>query len=159
MNRLFLIFWSAVVIILIGLMVMLYTSLLPHFVQIGNVATWVLYAWMGFGTAAGWVLISLKIYRTWVYRNVVAVGEVVAYRNGDGQFEHLSARHEQAKVPRLLPAPKDEPPLEGDEQTVLEMYNDGQMTLEAIADFNHMKYWKVQRIIADAKKRGLVNRK
>jgi hypothetical protein len=160
MNRLFIIFWSVVVIIASGLMVMIYVSLIPHFIQIGIVASIVLYAWMGFGTVAGWAFISLKIYRAFVYRNVISVGEVVAYRNGNGGFDHLSAAHEQAKVPRLLPAPSGEPPFEPDAQSIIDIYNANKtITLKDLAERFDMKYNQVQKIYADAKSRGLITRK
>jgi Sigma-70, region 4 len=157
-SRLFLIFWSAVVIILIGLMAMLYVSLIPHFGEIGNVAFIVLCIFLAYGVIIGgfgtWHLIF-----TWNRdRRVIQRGEVVAYLDANNSFVHLSAQHEAAKIPRLSPAPKDEafPP---DERDIIQMYNDGQVTLETIADTLGLKYHRVQAIIAQAKKAGLIHRK
>jgi len=158
MNRLFLIFWSAVVIVLIGLMAMLYVSLIPHFGQIGNVAFVVLCVFMTYGVIIGGFG-TYHLINTWSRdRRVIQRGEVVAYLDSGNGFTHLSAMHEAAKIPRMLPAPKDEtfPP---DERDIIQMYNDGQVTLETIADTLGLKYHRVQSIVAQAKKAGLINRK
>ncbi len=70
----------------------------------------------------------------------------------------VSADVAAASVPRMLPAPKDEV-LEADDATILELYNDGQVTLETIAEQLHISYYRAQRVIAECKKKGLVNRR
>jgi hypothetical protein len=92
-----------------------------------------------------------------ILSNTIVAGDVVAYRDRE-EWDHLSAEYEMAKIPRVLPPPKDEVPWEANEKDIIQMYNDGQMTLQAIVDFSKMKYWKVQRIISEAKKRGLITR-
>src|SRR5260221_2859707 len=108
MQRLFIIAWSAVVIVAIGLMVLLYTSLVPNFADIGDWFVWL----VRIGVVCGG---SLMVAFTWFkiqsmrhYSRFVRHGEVVSYI-GPNKPTVVSAEHEQAKIPRLLPAPKDEP--------------------------------------------------
>lgn len=83
-------------------------------------------------------------------------GDVVVLVHTDGRYDHLSALHEAAKIPRMLPAPQHEEAV-SDDTTVIEFYNDG-MTLETIMEATNLKYNKVQRIVAEAKKAGKIAR-
>ncbi|SRR6266487_3463488 len=143
-----------------GILVFIGISLAPHFKDIGNVASVVVYVYLGCAAMIGPSFTLFKMYRWYIERNVITRGDVIATVDTRGKIvDHLSAAHEQAKQPHLLPAPVEEmPSLEGTEENVIAMYNDGHMTLESIAEFNRMKYWKVQRIISDAKKHGLIQR-
>src|SRR5260370_36507487 len=98
MQRLFIIAWSAAVIVVIGLMVMLYVSLIPHFFLIGDIAFVVLCVFLLYGVILGGYG-TFHLIATWSNsRKVIAIGEVVAYRRTDGKFEHLSAEHTRAKI-------------------------------------------------------------
>lgn len=164
-QKLFLIAWSAVVIVVIALMALLYVSLIPHFGEIGDWMLWVLRIGMICGTALmltftySWIgrLLSKRKYAQRDERIVIA-GDVVAYLKDDGTFEHLSAQHVAAGVPRMLPAPPDEK-LEATDETIIELYNDGQTTLEQIAKSLNLTYYRVQSVVAVAKQKGLIHRR
>ena len=100
MQRLFILAWSAVVIVVIGLMVMLYVSLIPHFFLIGDIAFAVLCVFLLYGVILGGYG-TYHLIATWsLNRKVIVRGEVVAYLDRTSNtFTHLSAMHEQAKVP------------------------------------------------------------
>lgn len=73
-------------------------------------------------------------------------------------IHEVSANVVAAGVPRMLPAPKDEPPLEATDETIVELWQDGQMTLETIALQLKTSYYRVQRVTSEAKKRGVVRK-
>jgi hypothetical protein len=157
-QKLFLIAWSAVVIIVIALMVLLYTSLLPHFTEIGDWLVWVVRLGMVCASCLMVAFTWFKIISMHHYSQFVRHGEVVSYI-GKNKPTVVSAEHEQAKVPRLLPAPKDEPLFEPDEQDIINIYNANQsITLQELADKFGMKYHQVQKIYSEAKKSGLITR-
>jgi hypothetical protein len=159
MQRLFIIAWSAVVIVLIALMVMLYVSLVPHFVLIGDIAFVVLCVFLTYGVILGGYG-TYHLICTWnLNRKVIVRGEVVAYLDRkNNTFTHLSAQHEQAKFPQYVIAAKEEK-LDPRDEDIIEVYNDGVSTLEQIADSFGLKYHRVQSIVAHAKKQGLIHRK
>jgi hypothetical protein len=116
MQRLFVIAWTSVVVVAIGLMVLLYVSLIPHFGEIGDAMIWVIRIGLACGTTlmlvATWSLagsLLAKRRRDKSHERVIVAGEVVAYLAPDGTFVHLSAQHEAAKVPPVkvpeLPSP------------------------------------------------------
>lgn len=161
MNRLFLIAWSAVVIVVIALMVLLYVSLLPHFGEIGDTMIWLL----RLAIACAAVLLVTGTYslvgrliskrrRDQLHERVIIAGEVSVYVMPTGELVPISAIHEQAKIPRMLPAPKDEV-IPSDDDTVIELYSKG-LTYQTIMDSTGLKYNKVQRIVSDAKQKGLI---
>jgi hypothetical protein len=140
----------------IGLL--LYVSLLPHFGQIGTIAFIVLCIFLGYGVIWGGAKTWFSIQSMRHYSRFVKHGEVVSYL-GKNKPTVVSAEHEQAKVPRLLPAPKDESPFEPDEQDIINIYNANQsITLQELADKFGMKYHQVQKIYSEAKKSGLITR-
>jgi len=168
-QKLFIIALAAAVTLTAALGVLLYVSLIPHFGDIGNVAFWVLVTFLGCGCALGinWTWNRIKInnaeaHNAQLRKGLITHGEL-AYHVFEApmppeRIYDASARHVAAGVPRMLPAPADEK-LESDDATILELYNDGQMTLEAIADTLHISYYRAQRVIAECKKKGLVNRR
>ena len=157
-QKLFIIAWSAVVIVFIGLMVLLYVSLIPHFGEIGDWMIWVLRLGMICASSLMVAFTWFKIQSMRHYSRFVRYGEVVSYI-GNNKPVVVSAEHEQAKVPRVLPAPKDEPLFEPDEQDIINIYNANQsITLQELADKFGMKYHQVQKVYADAKKKGLITR-
>src|SRR5207302_3957075 len=105
MQRLFLIAWSAVVIIVVGLMVLLDVSLIPHFTEIGDTMIW--FVRIIIACAAVLVLVftySLsgrllsKRRREKLMERVIVAGEVVAAIAPNGDVIHLSAMHVAAGV-------------------------------------------------------------
>lgn len=130
-----------------GFCVFLTITLIPHMTLIGYVAA---------GTViVGLVCVSLLMVSfTWSkmgawgkQRRLLVAGEVVAYLDRSGEFVHLSAIHEQAKVPtqvvKALPAPKES--TESSRETVMELYDKG-ISLRTIAEKTGLTYYKVQQI-------------
>lgn len=151
-EKLFVMFWTAITITAIGVMVILYVSLIPHFHEIGNAATALLFLTL---ICAGAVLIALtysfigivlaKRQREHLMSQVIISGDVVA-AIVDGNVIHLSATHEAAKVPPTLPMPKEEK-LDNtpDERTILELYDKG-LSLRTIATTLGTTYHQVQKV-------------
>ncbi len=160
MQKLFIIAWSAVVVVAIGLMLMLYVSLLPHFQDIGDWFVWVLRLAMVCGSSLMIAFTWFKIKSMHLHSQFVKHGEVVSYI-GATQPVVVSAIHEQAKIPRMLalPAPSDESPLESDEEDLIHIYNNSDITLKDLAPKLNMTYYQAQKIYSDAKKHGLITRK
>jgi hypothetical protein len=150
MQRLFLIALAAVIILAIGFCTLIIVSVIPYFAFIGKVATGVVVVLLG-------CIAVLMISFTWSQigvwhhrRQTIVAGEVVAYLSNAGEIIHLSAVHEQAKVPppqvRALPAPKDT----ADKETVLELYDKG-IALRTIAESTGLTYYQVQQITSGKK--------
>lgn len=158
MQRAFILVWTAVAIFAIGLMAMLYVSLLPHFIDIGDWFVWVVRIGMVCGSALMIAFTWFKIISMHNYSQFTRHGEVVSYI-GKTQPHVVSAVHEQAKIPRMLPAPKDEEPFQPDEKDIINIYNASDITLKDLAAKFDMTYNKVQKIYAEAKKKGLITRK
>jgi hypothetical protein len=141
-----------------AIMIYVGISLIPHFIQIGNAATIVVYVYLGCAAAIGPAFTLSKLYRWYHERHVITRGEVVATIDDTGKLvAHLSAGHEQAKQPRMIAAPDEK--LEPDEQDIIDIYNNSQLTLQDVADRLGLKYNKVQKVVADAKRDGLISRK
>ncbi len=136
-----------------GVFVLVGISLIPHFADIGLAATIMLYIFMGYATIAGGGFLAYKLYQWWNYRNLIVHGEIVAYKVGSKEFEHLSAQHVAAGVPRMLPAPADEEPPVADDATVIELYKHGS-TLQHITQATGLTYYKVQKTVEAAKRNG-----
>ncbi|SRR5260221_10588450 len=158
-QKLFIIAWSAVVVVFIGVMGILYASLIPHFAEIGDWAVWVVR--LGMVCFSAWV-IAFTWFKIVSMRNnskFVRHGDVVSYIGPNKPYV-VSADHEAAKIPRLLPAPADEEPFTLDEQDIINIYNNANppITLKELAAGHNMKYNQVQKVYADAKARGLITR-
>ncbi|SRR5260221_3911835 len=157
-QKVFLIGWSAVVIVMIALMVLLYTSLLPHFADIGDWFVWLVRVGVVCACCLMVAFTWFKIVSMHHNSKFVQRGEVVSYL-GKNKPTVVSAEHEQAKVPRLLPAPKDEPLFEPDEQDIIAIYNSNPaITLKEIGEKFNLPYNRVQKVYAEAKKSGLITR-
>lgn len=146
MNKPYFVFLWTVTIVVSGTMLFIGISLIPHFGEIGYVATIVVFIFLGYGTIGVGGYLFLKLYQMWVYRNVITSGDVVAYKVGN-DFKHLSAEHERAKVPLMLPGPKEEVEPETPEADILLMYKKG-MHLRDIATLTGSTYYRVQKICA-----------
>ena len=101
MQKLYLIAWSAVVIIVIAFCVLIYVSLLPHFHDIGNVATLATYVLIACGVALAVGFTWFKLISMHHRSQVITHGEVMVHLKPDGTAEVWSAIHEAAKVPPL----------------------------------------------------------
>lgn len=161
-NRLFMIFWTAITVIMIAIAVMMYVSLVPHFFLIGwimLVTVTVLLA-CGVGLIVTFTISQASIW--WNRRNLIVHGEVVAWLRPDGSFEHLSAQHMAAGLlPQRAMSQEDEDeekeaPLPSDDATVIDMYRHGS-TLQTIVEFTHRSYYQVQKVVAKAKKDKLLS--
>lgn len=148
-TRLFILFWSAVVIVLIGLMIMLYVSLIPHFTIIGDIAFVVLCIFLGYGVVLGGYG-TYHLIATWALnRKVIVRGEVVAYLDKSNTFTHLSAMHEQAKIPPPAQVTVQEDRASEDD-VVVELWQKG-MSLRDIVKATGRKYHEVQKITSEQK--------
>ena len=148
MQRLFILAWSALVIVVIGLMVMLYVSLIPHFFLIGDIAFVVLCVFLLYGVILGGYG-TYHLIATWsINRRVIVRGEVVAYLDRtNNTFTHLSAQHEAAKV---LPQPqvtvKELPSPDPRWDAVLDLRKDGK-GMHAIAKELKVPYNRVRTFL------------
>jgi hypothetical protein len=152
MNRLFLIAMAAIVIFCSALAILLYVSLIPHFGQIGDVATVVLVVVLACGTSLAVAFTWYKI-RSWNNRSHLLVhGDVVVFMHNDGSFNHLSAEHVRAGVPapamvvNALSAPTVP------DETIIDCFTHGN-TLQTICEITGEKYNRVQKVTSDYKKR------
>jgi hypothetical protein len=154
MQRLFLIAWSAVVIVVIALMVLLYVSLIPHFDTIGDFASVALIVVLGCGVslAVGFTFYTLKKMR--IQSQVLTHGEVMVFRKRDGTFEHLSAEHVRAGVPlppvtvKELPSPSRDETIE---DLILQMYDKGQSLRSIERELRDKKitYYQIQKVVSE----------
>lgn len=170
MQRLFLIAMAAVITLAAALGIFLFVSLIPFFGPIGMVAAGVVIVGL---VCVAWLL----MVKTWTWTGIMR-SERIRARNHERflsapaeqhsiylqelqprfSIHEVSANVVAAGVPRMLPAPKDEPPLEATDETIVELWQDGQMTLETIALQLKTSYYRVQRVTSEAKKRGVVRK-
>jgi len=140
---------TVVVILSTGFCVLIIVSLIPYFSVIGRAATVVVIVLLA---CIATLMLSFTWSRIGVWshrRHLLIAGDVVVYLDDSGKLLHLSAMHEQAKLPapqqvtvKELPAPK-EPTV--DKETVLELYSHGN-TLRTIAETTGLSYYQVQKI-------------
>lgn len=157
-HKLFIVFWSAVVVVVIGLMAMFYASMIPHFKEIGDWAVWVARLILVCFSALAVAFTVFKIVSMYHESKFVQRGDTVTYLGTIKPYV-VSAEHEAAKIPRLLPAPDDEPPFKPTEQDIINIYNANKgVTLKQLGAQFQMSYGQVEKIYAEAKKRGLITR-
>lgn len=157
-QKLFILALAAVVVVFIGIMFIAYASLFPHFKEIGDWMVWLVRLFM---VCAG----SLAVTGTWFKivsmhheSRYVKRDDVVTYHGRNKPYV-VSADNFAAKIPRLLPAPDDEPPFKPTEQDIINIYNANKsVTLKQLGAQFQMSYNQVEKIYADAKKRGLITR-
>lgn len=139
---------AVVVILSSGFCVLIIVSLIPYFSVIGLVATGVVFILLA---CIATLMVSFTWSRIGVWgkrRRLLVAGDIVAYIAPDGSLMHLSAMHEQAKLPpapvtvKELPAGKD---TRSDKETVLELFEKG-TTLRTIAEVTGLSYYQVQKI-------------
>src|SRR5260221_6212959 len=161
-QKLFIIALAAVVVVFIGLMAIVYASLIPHFKEIGDWAVWLLRLLMVCVGSFAVAFTVFKILSMYYESKFVQRGDVVSYLGRKKPYV-VSAEHEAAKIPRMLPAPKDEEPQTTmPDDTIVELYRDGN-TLEGIMNIaksmgagEDVKYNRVQRVVKQAKAEGKV---
>ncbi len=156
LQRLYLAALAALLVLVIGFMAIIITSLIPYFGLIGELMVGV----VGVGLFCLCLLMlaftRLKIGVWGNRRRMLISGDVVVYLGAGGKLEHLSAQHEAAKVPlpqtvvHELPAPKEQPPTVDDE-LVMELYDKG-CSLRTIATSTGLTYYQVQKITSNAAK-------
>lgn len=81
----------------------------------------------------------------------VTHGDVVSYLHHNGQFTHISAIHESAKI-KELPAPAPEPDI--DTETILSLYHDHGLSYRTIASSVGTTYHQVQKVITGDRRKG-----
>ena len=139
-QKLFIIFWSAVVVVCIGLMGILYASLIPHFAEIGDWAVWVVRLGMICGSALMIAFTWFKIQSMRNHSRFVQHGEVVSYIGAKQPFV-VSSIHEAAKIPAQVVPALPSPDIRWD--AVLDLRKDGK-GMHAIADSTKIPYNKVR---------------
>jgi hypothetical protein len=139
--------------------VFLYISLIPYFFIIGRFAAGLL----AFGLVCVAVLIGTF---TWSqvgimlakresaihHRRVITSGDVVVYLDNNGNFTHLSAMHEAAKIAPPAPIVNALPAPTVTDETIIEMFTEG-ITLRSIVEATGEKYHRVQSLTEAYKKR------
>lgn len=149
---------AALFIVVLGgsLGAFLFVSLLPHFTLVGWLSVSVVFVAMG---CLIWLMIAFTYNRVVMWRadrqqklllaHVIAVEGVVSYYDGT-TWEHLSARHEAAKLaPLQLASPRvvvEE--VDYSIAQILEYWEEGQ-TLENIVEATGIPYNQVQKITSE----------
>ena len=162
-QKLFIIALAAVVVVFIGIMAIAYASLFPHFKEIGDWMVWLVRLLM---VCAGCFAVAFTVFKivSMYYESLVVQRGDVVMHHGRNKPYVVSADHEAAKIPRMLPAPKDEEPQTTmPDETIVELYRDGN-TLEGIMNIakamgagDDVKYNRVQRVVKQAKADGKVS--
>src|SRR5260370_27724592 len=153
-QKAFILLWTATAIVVIALMVLLYVSLIPHFGEIGDAMIWVVRIGLACGTILmltftySWVgrLLS-KRKRDELHQRLIVHGDVAAYIMPDGKFEHLSARHEEAKaIPQVaLSKQQDQEPLPSEAWVILDMHWQG-IGFKRIAEATKWREYEVRKL-------------
>ena len=147
MQRLFIIALAICVTLAASLGVFLFVSLIPYFPLIGKVAAGVLIVLLccvgGLSLVFAYSLAGIMLHR----RRTIVHGEIVAYRNPDGSFIHLSAQHVAAGVPPLPQVTVKELP-SGDPRwdAVLDLRHTGK-GMHAIAKELKVPYQRVRQFL------------
>jgi uncharacterized protein YerC len=151
-QRLFIIALAFVVSLGIAIGIFLYVSLIPYVSLIGKVAAGLIMLGLA---CAGALLIVLtwttignmlsRRRRERLHERLIVAGDVVAYLSPTGEFEHLSARHEEAKViPQVTVKEIQAPAPSADKDTVLELLNLG-LSYRDISTRTGVSYHYVQK--------------
>lgn len=142
MQRAFILLWTAIAIVIIALMVLLYVSLIPHFADIGDWFIWVLRLGMICGSILMVTFTWFKIKSMHNYSKFTRHGDVVSYM-GATQPHVISAIHEAAKIPMHTTVTAE--PTTPDE-TIIALFDDG-MSRRAIAKHLDIPYNRVQKLL------------
>lgn len=152
-QRLFFLALAFVVILAVGLLAFLFASLWPYFFIIGKVATGVVIVLL-LCTAALMVSFTYTKVCNWhTSRHMMVSGEVVVYLASNGDFVHLSAEHERAKLPSPSATVVDAKP--SDKETVLELYDAG-LSIREVAEKTGVSFYYVQKWTSEVKKKQAI---
>ena len=142
--------------------VLLYVSLIPFFQEIGLAATILIVICLA---CAAYMVVVFTITKTGIWwssmkraarqERLLTSGEVVVYLHPSGEFSHLSAQHEMAKIaPPAQIVDSDEDTGSPDE-VILELWRRG-VTLRNIEKVTGRKYHEIQKITSAAKSQAIV---
>jgi hypothetical protein len=151
-RRIFILALAFVVILAASLGAVLFLSLLPHISLIGIITTGVVITGL---LCVAVLMVSFTYSKVCNWNNrrrVIISGEVVAYLAPNGSFIHLSAMHEQAKLPAPSSVVVDEVK-PSDKETVLERWRAG-MTLRDIEAVTGVSYYYVQKWTSEEDKKN-----
>lgn len=143
-QKLFIIAWSAVVVVFIGIMAIAYASLFPHFKEIGDWMVWLVRLLMVCAGCFAVAFTVFKILSMYHESKFVQRGEVVAYLGATAPHV-VSAIHEAAKIPAQVVQALPAPPAPDKSEAVLAKYDGGE-SLRDIAKELQMTYYEVQKI-------------
>jgi hypothetical protein len=152
MQRIFILGLAFVVTLAASLGLFLFASLWPYFFIIGRVTTGVVIIGL---VCAAVLMVSFtwgKICNWNNRRRVIIAGDVVVYLAPNGSFTHLSALHEQAKLPAPSSVVVDEVK-PSDKETVLELWKIG-TSLRDIEVKTGVSYYYIQKWTSEAKKKS-----
>lgn len=163
MQRLFIITLATVVTLAAALGAFLFFSLWPYIDIIGRVAAGLVITGLCCVAAIlvtfTWTRIGLffaRLKRERLHANLLVSGDVVVLLRANGEFSHLSAQHEMAKIaPPAQIVESDEDPGSPDE-VVLELWRRG-VTLRNIEKVTGRKYHEVQKITSAAKRQTIAD--
>jgi len=131
--------------------VFLYASLVPYFSLIGKFAAGLLITVLvcAAGLCAVWTYAEAGILlarrrRERRHDRLVVHGDVAAYLGEDGKWTHLSAQHEQAKLPPVTVPALPSPDIRWDAVLDLRKNKHG---MHAIADMTQIPYNKVRAFL------------
>jgi len=149
-QKLFILALAAVVIVAIGLMVLLYTSLLPHFAEIGDWLVWVVRLGMVCASCLMVAFTWFKILSMHHYSQFVKQGDVVSHI-GKRTPTVVSAIHEQAKViPQVAISKAEEhEPLPSEAYVILDMHRQG-IGFKKIAEATLWSEYQVRKLCNQA---------
>lgn len=142
-HRLFVTALAVCIVLATSLAVFLFIALVPYRSIIGLTAAIVVMIGLLCVAVLMLAYTGNKIGAWSMRKRLLVAGEVVVFMASDGSYIHLSAEHEQAKLPlqRITPA-KDE---SASDETILDLYDKG-LTLMDIADKCHTSYYRVQKL-------------
>lgn len=148
MRRLFIVTLALIVTLAASLGAFLFLSLLPYVGIIGSVAAGTVIVGLAC-VAALMVSFTLTRIGAWsMRRRLLVAGDVVVYLGRNG-IEHLSAMHEQAKIPAPAQVSVEEVP-EVTDETILELWRKG-LSLRTIEQATGAKYHRIQKLTSEAK--------
>src|SRR6266567_1617036 len=156
-QRMFIIVWSVIGILITGLCVIVITSLIPYYNIVGKMALVVVAMAL---LCLIVLMFSFTKSRVSIWHNrerLIIAGDVVAYINQAGLIENLTAQNYAAQIaPNVTvrqiapPAQQVEQDTSSDEDTVRDLIVRG-TALKSIAESTGWTYYRVQKLYAQMK--------
>ncbi len=156
-QRMFIIGWSVIGILITGLCVIVITSLIPYYNIVGKMALVVVAMAL---LCLIVLMFSFTKSRVSIWHNrerLIIAGDVVAYINQAGLIENLTAQNYAAQIaPNVTvrqiapPAQQVEQDTSSDEDTVRDLIVRG-TALKSIAESTGWTYYRVQKLYAQMK--------